>query len=293
MEHRLSSGALEAVVKADGAELISLKDASGLEYVWQAGPQWPRHAPVLFPIVGRLRDDSLVHEGQSYPMKQHGFARDMRFFWIEGGPPNSCRLMLRDNEATRAQFPFAFRLEISYALAGDSLRARYDVFNPGEDFLPASIGAHPAFNWPLEPGRAKDEYALLFDAEETAPVRRLEAGLMREAPEPCPVEGRVLNLRESLFAEDAVIFTEINSRSARYGAPGGRSVEIAWSGFPELGLWSKPGADFLCVEPWSGYASPANFDGPFYRKPGLSLIPPGAKRSAQMTIRLLPAEATP
>src|SRR5438132_9837417 len=107
--HTLRSGAIAAIIKADGAELCSLRNADGLELLWQAGPEWPRHSPVLFPIVGRLKNDRLHHRGKSYPMTQHGFARDQRFDWVEQEAA-SCRLVLADNDATRARYPFAFRL---------------------------------------------------------------------------------------------------------------------------------------------------------------------------------------
>ena len=104
-----------ATVKAQGAELCSLRDAAGLEFVWQAGPVWPRHAPLLFPIVGRLANDELRHRGKTYRMTQHGFARDSRFVWAERGE-NSCVLVLEDSETTRALYPFAFRLVVAYTL---------------------------------------------------------------------------------------------------------------------------------------------------------------------------------
>lgn len=287
VEHRLEDGGFVAVIKADGAELVSLRDPSGVEYIWQAGPQWPRHAPVLFPIVGRLKDDALAHEGVRFPMAQHGFARDSRFCWLGAGSSSACRLLLVDSEATRAKFPFPFRLEIGYRLSQGALYVRYDVINCGESVLPASIGAHPAFNWPLAPNIAKEDYTLVFEADEPAPVRRLAGGLMRPESFPNPIEGRVLRLSDALFVEDALILDQAESQSVRFAAPQGPGLEIAWFGFPELGLWSKPGAPFLCIEPWSGYASPVDFEGDFYEKPGLSLIPPGATRSAALSIRPL------
>lgn len=285
-EHELSAGGTRARIRAQGAELVSFADAAGLEHIWGAGPAWPRHAPALFPIVGRLKDDALLHEGERFPMTQHGFARDNLFEWVER-TPNSCRLALSDSVATRAKYPFAFRLEISYRLSARTLIQRFDVHNVGEAVLPASIGAHPAFNWPLRPELAKEDYALFFVKEETAPVRRLEEGLLLRETFPTPVEGRVLRLRDELFAQDALIFDHVASRSVKYVAPDGSGLDIAWDGLPELGLWSKPGANFLCVEPWGGYASPVDFDGPFEEKPGLSLIPPGATRSAVIRMQMI------
>src|SRR6201996_2781330 len=137
--HRLQSGGgWTAEVSAQGAELCSLKNADGLEMIWQAGPQWPRHAPLLFPIVGRLKNDQLRHRGQTYPMTQHGFARDRRFALAEQGS-SSCTLILTDDADTRVHSPFAFRLAISYRLGDRQLEVGYEITNPGEEVLPASI----------------------------------------------------------------------------------------------------------------------------------------------------------
>ena len=284
--HTLRSSAITATIKADGAELCSLRNAEGLELLWQAGPAWPRHSPLLFPIVGRLKDDQLRHRGKTCPMTQHGFARDQRFTWVEQGT-TSCQLALVDTEATRARYPFAFRLEVTYTIEDAALTVAFDITNTGDENLPASIGAHPAFNWPLLPGLAKEAYALNFSDEEPAPIRRLAGGLMRVEPEPSPVRGKTLPLSERLFDDDAVIFDRLASRSVRYAADRGPSIEISWQGLPELGVWSKPGgAAFLCIEPWHGFASPSEFDGEFSDKPGVMLLAPREKRTVSYRIRV-------
>jgi galactose mutarotase-like enzyme len=278
--HKLhSGGGLTAAVSAQGAELCSLKNANGLEMIWQAGPQWPRHAPLLFPIVGRLKNDQLRHRGKTYPMKQHGFARDMRFEWIERGEA-SCTLALTDNDETRGRYPFAFRLVIGFLLCAASLEVRLEITNSGDEILPASIGAHPAFNWPLLPSIAKEAYQLRFADDEPAPIRRLRDGLMRAAQEPTPIHGRTLALSEQLFDDDAVIMDQPRSRSVGYAADAGPSVQLCWDGFRELGVWSKlGGAPFLCIEPWHGFASPEEFDGEFSEKPGVMNLAPGEQRT--------------
>ncbi|MBA2397783.1 MAG: aldose 1-epimerase family protein, partial [Bradyrhizobium sp.] len=227
--HTLRSGAIEATIKADGAELCSLTNAKGHEMLWQAEPAWPRHSPLLFPIVGRLKNDRLRHRGKTYPMTQHGLARDQRFEWVEQGTA-SCRLVLTDNEATRTRYPFAFRLEVTYTVENADLKVAFDITNTGDENLPASIGAHPAFNWPLLPGLAKEAYALNFSDDEPAPIRRLEAGLMRAKPEPSPVRGKTMPLLERLFDDDAVIFDRLASTSIRYAADRGPSIEMSWEG---------------------------------------------------------------
>lgn len=283
--HTIASKDLSATVLAHGAELCSLKTTQGLELLWQAGPEWRRHAPLLFPIVGRLKGDQLHHGGKSYPMTQHGFARDSRFEWVERGD-SFCRLTLSGNSDTRSRYPFAFRFTVTYTLHATALEVAFEIENPGDEVLPASVGGHPAFNWPL-PGMLKESYHLHFSDEETAPIRRLKDGLLRAEPVPSPIAGKSLALSERLFDDDAIILDRLASKSVRYAADRGPSLEISWQDFRELGIWSKPGgAPFLCIEPWRGFASPSDFDGEFSSKPGLMHIRPGEKRTLSYRISL-------
>ncbi|WP_439394100.1 aldose 1-epimerase family protein [Bradyrhizobium sp. PMVTL-01] len=288
--HTIRSSGLTATIKAQGAEMCSLRSDAGVEFVWQAEPVWPRHAPLLFPIVGRLANDELRHKGKTYRMTQHGFARDSRFQWAQRGE-SRCVLVLEDNETTRALYPFAFRLTAIYTVDETGLDLSLTVANTGEERLPASLGGHPAFNWPLRPGVPKEGYALTFPKAESSPIRRLDGGLLREAAEPTPVRGTVLPLSDSLFVDDAIIFDRIESTAVRFaageGAPSAPWLEMSWQGFRELGVWSKPsGAPFLCIEPWRGHASPAGFDGEFSDKPGLMHIAPGAEERLSFRIEV-------
>jgi len=282
----LRGDGISAVIVGQGAELVSLQDAQGFEFLWQAGPEWRRHSPVLFPIVGRLKGDQLRHRGRTYPMTQHGFARDKPFTWEERGP-HSCTLVLTDDADTRAHYPFAFRLAVTYTLDRQQLGVTFAITNTGDEPLPASVGAHPAFNWPLLPELPKEAYRLTFAETEPAPIRRLKDGLLLPAARPTPIEGKTLPLSERLFDDDAVILDRPASTSVRYAADHGPAIEMSWQGAEELGIWSKPGgAPFLCIEPWHGIASPADFDGEFSEKPGVMLIEPGAKRSLGYRISL-------
>jgi galactose mutarotase-like enzyme len=282
--HTLTGKGFSATVLAHGAELCSLKTAQGLELVWRAGAEWRRHAPLLFPIVGRLKNDQLRHAGKSFPMTQHGFARDSRFEWDERGG-DFCRLTLTDNSGTRSRYPFAFRFTVTYTLREADLDVAFEIENPGDEILPASVGGHPAFNWPLLPGTAKESYSLHFSNEEPAPIRRLKDGLLRAEPVPSPITRKSLALSERLFDDDAIILDQLASHSLRYAGDRGPAVEISWQEFRELGIWSKPGgAPFLCVEPWRGFASPVDFDGEFSEKPGLMHIKPGEKRTLSYRI---------
>jgi galactose mutarotase-like enzyme len=286
--HHFGRDGLSVAVTARGAELVSIRDG-GHELLWQAGPEWPRHSPVLFPIVGRLHDDHFLHEGRSYRLGQHGFARDMDFAWTEQSA-TGCRLELRDSAESRALYPFAFQLELTYAIENEALKVRYRLTNIGDVVLPAALGAHPGFAWPILPGVAKEAHEVRFARAEDAPVHRVANGLLTEEAV-SPVIDRVLRLEPDLFANDALVFTQLTSRSLRYSGRGTPVLEIAWEGFEQLGIWSKPGgAPFLCIEPWHGFADPAGFTGTLLEKPGIMLIPPGTSRDMSWSLRVLPAE---
>ena len=285
--HRIASDALTVEINAHGAELTSIVHRTAGEVMWQAGPVWPQHAPNLFPIVGQLVDDRYPVAGRFYSLKRHGFARLRRFDWLATGI-DACTLVLRDDAQTQALYPFAFELTIAYTVRDAMLNVTYVVKNTGSAVLPASLGAHPAFAWPLPGVADKAAYTLTFERDELQPIRRLQAGLLKLDTEPTPVVGRVLALNERLFAADAIIIDRLASRSVRYGAPGTAHIDVAWDGFQELGVWSKPG-DFVCIEPWRGFASPINFEGPLEDKPGIMLVPPGEAQTLSLSISVIAA----
>ncbi|MFT8244386.1 aldose 1-epimerase family protein [Roseomonas sp. BN140053] len=288
MTHRITDGALSATVSEQGAELQSLQDASGAEWLWQAGPQWPRHAPVLFPIVGKLAGDTLRHGGRAHRLTQHGFARDRRFRWTARDAA-SCTLRLEDDDATGEAFPFRFVLDLTFAVADGALRCTASVSNPGEPVLPFSIGGHPAFAWPLPGGGAKESHSISFanPGLTSLPARRLTEGLL-DGGEELPLEAGALPLRDALFAADAVVLPGFPAQALRYAAAAGPALEMRWEGYGDLGLWSKPGAPFLCIEPWHGHASPLGWDGEFANKPGLVLLEPGGTRHFSWSVRPTP-----
>jgi galactose mutarotase-like enzyme len=288
--YSIASDHLRASVKPRGAELCRLQTGDGLDLLWSGDPAvWGRQAPVLFPVVGALKGGRLVHRGQSHPMARHGFARDLDFRLVRL-TAHSCAFRLEDSPATRAAYPFPFRLELGFSIDGAELRVQYRLHNPADRDLPASFGAHPAFRWPLLPDLAPGDHWLEFEKPEVDLLPQLDAdGLLAGPGRPSPLEGRLLHLDEAVFSQDALVFRQAQSRAVRYSAPGAPVLEVAWDGFPDLGIWSKPGP-FLCIEPWRGYASPADFDGEFEHKPGTFRVGPGATVTAQYSVRVLPAE---
>ncbi len=284
--HTFGDASLRAAVSIKGAELVSLAQSDGTELLWNAGPEWRRHSPVLFPIVGRLPEDTATINGKSYHLTQHGFARD-RIFRLSEMTENGCVLELHEDEQSFAMFPFRFRLWIAYTISDGELTVRYTVRNPDENrILHASLGAHPAFRWPLHPGDVRDEYRLVFEEAEPEPIRRVSGGLLAAAAYPTPVIGRELPLDDSLFIDDAVIFDRIRSRSVVFGQPGRRGLRLSWQAFPELGVWTKPGAPFLCIEPWHGMATPQGFSGEFRDKPGLFHLQPEEEWEACWSVKV-------
>jgi galactose mutarotase-like enzyme len=209
----------------------------------------------------------------------------MTFEWVDRSA-TGCVLALTDSDVTRAKYPFGFRFELSYSARDATLEITFTVTNTGDGVLPVSMGAHPAFRWPLMPGRAKEDYTLTFDAEETSPLRGVSGGLLTAAERQNPIFDRRLALNEALFADDALILPDVASRSVRFAAEAGPALTVAWEGFPHLGIWSRAGGDFLCIEPWAGMASPEDFAGDFIAKPWLMLVPKGVSRTASMRIVL-------
>lgn len=270
-----------------GAELCGLGSLTGPELLWDGDPAvWARQAPHLFPSIGRFPGDAYCHQGQTYAMSPHGFARGLDFDLVRL-TREDCTLVLRDTPWTRTIYPFPFELRIRFALVGPSLEVGYLLSNSGGEVLPACLGAHPAFQWPLVSGIPREEHRIRFEKPEPAPIRRQVNGLL--APETCPtpVVDRTLRLEDELFRDDVLILDQVRSRRLRYDTPGGPGLEIRWEGFDRLGIWTKPGAGFVCIEPWAGLPTPEAFSGEILERPGLVLVPPGGRRSFAYSVTLL------
>ncbi len=282
----IGSGELNATIATLGAEMISLRDGQGRELMTNADPAfWAGHAPLLFPIVGALRDGSYQLDGQRYSMAQHGVARRMAFELVEQSTLHA-RFRLCDDAATRAAYPFAFRLEADYRIDGAALTMTITATNRDERTMPASFGFHPAFAWPLPFDEPRADHRIQFREPEPDMLCRLEAGLIASEDRPSPVEERELKLTDDLFADDALIWRHARNRGCVYGATAGPQLRLDWSDMPSLGIWTKPGAAFICIEPWDGHADPADFEGELPDKPGMRHIPPGATRTWWMRVTL-------
>jgi galactose mutarotase-like enzyme len=283
----IGSDKLRAAINPFGAELTHLRDAGGRELMTDADPAyWTGHAPILFPIVGRLNGDTLRLDGRDYPMKQHGFART-QMFELSQQSDTAVTFRLTANAETRALYPFDFALEVGFSIEAATLAIDVRLSNPGSEPLPASFGFHPAFAWPLPYGRLRAEHRIIFSSDEPGDIVELADGLFA-AKRPSPLDGKVLHLTDELFADNALIWNPVASQSVTYGAADGPQLRIDFPDTLYLGIWTKPGAAFVCVEPWHGHADPAGFDGDFRTKPGVFEVAPGADWTCRMAITLEP-----
>ncbi|MFN4135582.1 MAG: aldose 1-epimerase family protein [Novosphingobium sp.] len=285
-----ASGGLTARINPLGAELWSLTDGEGREYMTDADPAfWSGHAPLLFPIIGALAGNTLRLDGRAFTMAKHGFARRSMFAPVQVEAAEA-RFRLTDSPETRAVYPFGFVLEAAYRIAGMTLHTCVSVFNPNAQTLPFSFGFHPAFAWPLPGGAERHAHKLVFAAEEAGQLRQVApgTGVLLPGTVPSPVQGRELALHEDLFRADALIWERVASQTLSYGAEGGAWLDIAFPDMPSLGVWQVPGARYICIEPWAGHADPEGFAGDFREKPGIVLLAPGETRSFCMDVTVRP-----
>ena len=284
----ITSGSLTATIAHHGAELQSLKDADGNEYMSSGDPAyWSGRAPLLFPIVGRLSEDRLRFGDANYTMLKHGFARKSDFSVIDQSE-NAVRFRLSDNAETHAQYPFAFELDAHFRIAGQTLHMTVTVRNAGGTPLPFSFGYHPAFAWPLPGGGARGDHRIHFEADEPARLCRLTPdGLIQPDLVPTPVRGNQLMLADAMFEQDALIWKSLASRRLTYGATGHTSLDIAFPDTDWLGIWTKPGAGFVCIEPWAGSADLGGYRGDFNDKPGVMKLAPQQERRFRMDVTLV------
>jgi galactose mutarotase-like enzyme len=269
---QISSGASRAEIALRGAELKSWRVGDD-DLLWPGDPaSWPDSAPLLFPVVGWTRDGIRV-DGQSYPLGLHGFARTQHFELIDRREDGAL-FELRANEATRKLYPFSFCFNVDFQLYDDGmLSISLEVFNEDDHRpLPYALGLHPGFRWPL-PG-AEGPHELVFDAEERAEIPVIApGGLFSPEKRVVPLDGRRLPLDPALFSE-ALCFLDARSHGLEFRA-GSKSLRMELKNFPHIALWTLPGAEFLCLEAWTGHGDPVYFTGDLHEKPSMRVLAPG------------------
>ncbi len=281
MVHYIQNENFTVGVQERGAELCSFRNIpANLEYIWSADPAvWSRHAPVLFPLVGRLKNDTYEYQGQSYNLPQHGFARDQVFRIVEQSA-TTLSFELMDSPAIKAIYPFGFKLRIYYRLEKNKLTVGYEVQNTEAEDLYFSIGGHPGFRCPLFPdkGEVFSDYFLRFEKPETLERYLIEEGLQTGETEIIPLLHHTdLPLQYELFEKDALVLKNLASekislRSHQHA----HGFDFTFRGFPYFGIWTKgKNAPFICLEPWHGIAGSTGGPADLTQKEGIKKLNAG------------------
>lgn len=282
---RIGNGDITVDVSSLGAEMQALTTNDGRSWLWTGDAAfWTGRSPILFPIVGKAPDDKIAIDGTVYPLAQHGFARRSEFA-LTASTATGCRHELAASAATRAVYPFDFLLAVEHAVAGRALTVTAEVSNRDQQAMPFGLGFHPAFAWPL-PGAAGRAHTITLDNQGEPELVRLAGGLINPTPFPSPfVKGR-LELDHAMFEQDAMIFPEGAGEGLRYGAEGGPALQFHFENLPNLALWTKPAAPFLCVEPWHGTAAQAGASSELSQRPSTTMLAPGAMARFAFTVEV-------
>jgi galactose mutarotase-like enzyme len=275
---------ISATIQSKGAELCSLKNVNSLrEFLWQADPaHWAKHAPVLFPIVGKLKQNTYHHEGKSYILPRHGFAREMDFLLLEQTKSKAV-FQLCSSSKTKGLYPFDFDFRITYILDENNLHTSYTISNLGGDNMYYNVGAHPAFALPLD----FSAYSIVFPMDSTLITHELAEELISKTTHQIHLENHRLPLAYSLFEKDALIFKQLESNFVTICENERPFLKVSFADFPNLGLWTKPQAPFICIEPWLGYADTVDASGVLNEKEGIQMLAAQQQKSIQFTTTLL------
>lgn len=273
----LRTAQLSCEVASHGAELRSLRDATtGDEFIWQRDSLfWAGSAPILFPFIGRLKDGVYMLDGHFYEIPKHGFARDLDFALVSSSEA-SATFQLADSDATRALYPYAFLLDASFTLRNRTLAVDYRVVNRSDCAMHFALGSHPAFDLPRNLGPLEN-WSICFDTVEEPVCYRVTGNLLSSVPEPFEFSsGNRFELSAGIFARDALIFKSIRSRRLQIvHRLHGVRVQFDTGGSPTLGIWAKPGAPFVCLEPWCGFDDSSEINPDIRHKPGMFRLSAG------------------
>ena len=285
MKNSISSEKITASFNTHGAEMTSLL-FDGIEYIWQGDPKyWKGQAPVCFPIVGSLKNNSILAFGKKCSMTRHGFAKKCEF-QIAGKTENSISFSLKANEETRKEYPFDFELIITYTAKGNTLTTSFKVINTGDEDMPFCVGGHPAFNCPLDNGDYSDWYVEFEKEEHAACMRSDENGFHNPDKRSTRIDGTKLILDHELFARDSMSFDNLVSRKATLKSnKSEHGLTVEYEQFPNLVIWSAVGdAPFIALEPWKGLSFCSDEDGLFEHKHNVTILKPNETSVASFDI---------
>lgn len=267
----LKNNIMSVDIDTHGAEIKRIT-VNGEDRQWSGDPDvWEGTAPVLFPMCGGLRDDKFTHGGKEYHLAKHGFAKKMDFE-VESKTETAAVLLLKSNAETLKQFPWEFEFRVRFALDSGKITVIYDVKNLSDDTMYMSVGAHEAYACP----EGIEQYDVIFEREETLNAWNLNGNLLDGTVTPVLKESRVLPLYEKYFAVDALVFKDVKSNFVTLrNRVTGKSVSLDFTGFDYFLLWQKPGAKYICLEPWSGATPLENSGYELKEKEGITAVEPG------------------
>ncbi|MCI1665242.1 MAG: aldose 1-epimerase family protein [Atopobiaceae bacterium] len=288
----ISNGTMQATFDHMGAQMVSLMH-DGHEYLWQGDERWwPRHAPVLFPIVGAIRDGKAITQAGETHMKSHGVARNYEHT-VVASTADSVTFELSSTPETKAEFPYDFKLNMTYTLiAPDTLEQSFVVTNTGDVVLPFIEGGHPAFNVPaggIDPTEDFDDYEVRFAAPWSSTSPSLTSDHLLDLSKRIPVtdDTDVLPITHRTFDIDTLMLTDCPGSTIELVGPSGHGIREDFGGFRYLGIWSAAGdASFVALEPWTGYSTSTDEDDVFEHKASMTFLTPGARDTRAFTITL-------
>ncbi len=254
-------------VTSKGAELYSLK-TDDRKYLWNGNSEfWGKHSPILFPIVGTLKNNTYQLNNKEYNLPRHGFARDLEFERVDV-QSNFILFSLKANEKTLENYPFNFELQIKYIIHKKTLTVQYKVINNSNQKMPFSIGAHPAFSLP----NGFENYSFEFSDDENPVYHLLENGLIADKTETLALKNKIFPLKYKTFENDALVFKTLKSKSITILENSKPYIKINFEKFPNLGIWTVQNAHFICIEPWFGYSDTINSNGNLFEKEGIIIL---------------------
>ena len=283
MKTSIKNSELNAIIHHKGAELISLKSDDNREYIWEGNPEfWGKHSPVLFPIVGTLKNNHYLYNDKEYHLLRHGFARDVNFELIKQ-TENQAVFSLKANDETKKVYPFDFELQLTYTLHKNKIVLTYTVINNDVVPIPFSLGAHPAFALP----KSFENYALQFEESEHLVSHQLENDLLSNKTIEIQTSNGKLPLTYSLFEKDALIFKQLKSKKISIVENTTPILNLEFKDFPHFGIWTKNNAPFICLEPWLGYSDAITSSGNILEKEAIQMVGVNEIFECKFTIEIL------
>lgn len=276
-----------ATIDLHGAQLTSLfHKKRSEEFIWQRDPAyWAESAPICFPIVGDLKGGTYVYRGKTYTMKKHGVVRYADFA-LAGQQTDACTLEVKANTGTMASYPFLFALQIRFELGPGGIKVAYTIRNKDDKDMPTSLGYHPAFNIDVEHYEHSD-YEILFSEKEQLDLYWLDEGVLKLKIKNYLDQENSIELSRHIFDEDALVFKNIQSDKLTLHRKGSNwRLEMLTGGAPHLGIWAKPAAPYVCIEPWYTYQDSADVSGDLFEKPGMFVLKPGEDFTSYYEVRV-------